>query len=129
MESSHRLTVVHGVEGGDLVDTHRRHLQQAGYLVHDAKACEAMLALAEIEKRHHGGFLVLRGIALEDFGHELLVDGIEFKRNLRVIVRGISVLEKNSKRQDLEFCEGRGGGRTTCRASLLMQALVERNRH
>ena len=55
-----------------------------------------MLALAEIEKRHHGGFLVLWGVALEDFGDELLVDGIELKGNLQVILRGISVLRKTS---------------------------------
>lgn len=96
MKSSHRCTVIHGVERGNLIDTHRRHLQQPGNLIHDTDACEAVLALAKVEKRHHGGFLILWGVALEDFGDELLTDGIEFKGNLRVIVWGISMLRKTS---------------------------------
>lgn len=48
-ELAHRSPVVHGVEGGDLVDSHRRHLEEAGYLVHDADAGEAVLSLAKVE--------------------------------------------------------------------------------
>lgn len=92
MKSSHRVTVVHGVERGDLVDTHWGHLQQPRDLIHDTYTREAVLALAQVEKRHHGGFLVLRRVALEDFGDELLVDGIELKGNFRVILWCISVL-------------------------------------
>ena len=56
--------VVHGIEGGDLVDAGRGHLEQAGDLVHDADRGEAVLALAEVQQRHDGGLLVLRRIPL-----------------------------------------------------------------
>lgn len=62
VESPHGVTVVHGVERRHLVDTHGRHLQYPGYLVHDTDASEAVLPLPEIEQGHHGGLLILRGI-------------------------------------------------------------------
>lgn len=46
VKAPYRLPVVHGVEGGNFVDAHRGHLEQAGDFVHDADAGEAMLALA-----------------------------------------------------------------------------------
>ena len=143
MEPSHRLAVVHGVERGDLVDPHRRHLQQPRHIVHDADAREAVLALAQVEKRHHGRFLVLRRVALEDLGDELLVGGVELKGDLRVVLRAVSVL-KSRKEKDLvsarervrffffffrqENCANGGQKRTTCRASLPRQAVAVRNR-
>lgn len=38
-----------------------------------------MLSLAQVEEGHHGCFLVLRGITLEDLGDDFLADGIEFE--------------------------------------------------
>jgi len=38
-----------------------------------------MLPLTQVEEGHNGGFFVLRGIAFEDLGDELLVDRIEFE--------------------------------------------------
>ena len=91
-------SVVHGVEGGDLVDTHRRHLEETGDLVHDAYAGETVLSLAEVEQRHDGGLFGVWGVSGEDFLHELLIDGVEFEGNVEVVVRGISVLESWSAR-------------------------------
>lgn len=54
--------VVHGVESGNLVDAHGRHLEETRNLVHDAETGESVLALAEVEDRHHGGLLVLRRV-------------------------------------------------------------------
>ena len=51
-----------------------------------------MLSLAEIEEGHHSCLLVLRWVPLEDLGDELLVDGIEFERNLRIVIGCITVL-------------------------------------
>lgn len=93
MKLSNRLTVIHGVEGGNLVNTHWWHIQPARNLVHDTDAGEAVLALAEIEEGHHRGLFVLWGIAFKDFGDEFFVDVIEFKRYRRVIDGGISMLE------------------------------------
>jgi hypothetical protein len=45
---AHGSSVVHGVERGNLVHSHRRHLKKTGDLVHDADAGEAVLALAEV---------------------------------------------------------------------------------
>lgn len=93
MKPPHRIAVVHGVERGHLIHPHRRHLQQPRDLIHDAYTREAVLPLAQVEKRHHGRFLVLRGVALEDFGDEFLVDGIELEGDFRVVLWGISVLK------------------------------------
>jgi hypothetical protein len=59
VELARGVPVVHGVERGDLVYTHGWHLQYPCNLIHDADTGEAMLALAEVEQRHDGGFLVL----------------------------------------------------------------------
>lgn len=59
VELPDRLAVVHGVEGRNLVNAHGWHFQPACDFVHDADAGEAVLALAEIEEGHHGGFLIL----------------------------------------------------------------------
>jgi hypothetical protein len=93
VEFANGRAVVHGVERGDLVNAGRGHLEKSGHLVHDGDGGKAVLALAEIEKRHHGGFLVLGRVSLEDLGHELLILGGEFKRDVWVVVGGVSVLE------------------------------------
>ena len=93
MEAAHRRAVVHGVEGRDLVHPHGRHLQDLRDGVHDADAGEAVLALAEVEERHHGRFLVLRRVAFEDLVDQLLVDGVELEGDGRVVVGGVAVLD------------------------------------
>lgn len=87
------IPVVHGVESGNLVDTHWGHLEEAGDLVHDADAGEAVLSLAEVEQGHDGGLFVLWRVSAQDFLHELLVDGIEFEGDVEVVVRGVAVLQ------------------------------------
>jgi hypothetical protein len=84
--------VVHGIKRGHLVDAHRRHLEDAGDFVHDADGGKSVLALAEVEERHHGGFLVLRRVALEDLGDDGLVGGREFEGDVGVVVGGVAVL-------------------------------------
>lgn len=91
-ELAHGSAVVHGIEGGNLVDTHGRHLEQAGDFVHDADAGEAVLALAEVEQGHDGGLLVLGRIALEDLGDDGLILLVELERDVGVVVGGIAVL-------------------------------------
>jgi hypothetical protein len=85
--------VVHGVEGGNLIDAHRGHLEQARDLVHDGDAGEAVLALAEIEERHDGGLLVLWRVALEDFGDDGLILLAKFERDGGVVVGRVAMLE------------------------------------
>ena len=92
VESAHWIPVVHGIECGHLIHSHWRHLQYPSYLVHDADACEAMLALAEVEQRHYSGFLVLAGIPRQHFLHELLILGIELEGNVEVVLRSVTVL-------------------------------------
>ena len=57
-----------------------------------------MLALAEVEEGHHGCFFVLRGVAFEDFGDELLVDGVELEGDGGVVFGAVAVLETGSVR-------------------------------
>lgn len=52
-----------------------------------------MLALAQIEKGHDGGLLVLRGVALEDLIDEFEVLLGELEGDGRVVGGGIAVLE------------------------------------
>lgn len=55
------------------------------------------MALAEVEERHHGGFLVLRWVAFEDFADEGFVLGGEFEGDGGVVVRGVAVLERGGR--------------------------------
>jgi hypothetical protein len=73
--------VVHGVECRDLVHTHGWHLEEARNLVHDTDAAETVLALTEVEQRHNGGLLVLRGVAGDNLLDELLILLRELERN------------------------------------------------
>jgi len=92
VEPAHGIPVVHCVEGGDLVDTHGRHLQKPGYLIHDADAAEAVLALTEVEQRHYCGLLVLGGISGQDLFDELLILRCELEGDAGVVDRGIAML-------------------------------------
>ena len=91
-ELAHGGPVIHGVEGGDLVDAHGGHLEQAGDLIHDADGGEAVLALAEVEQRHDGGLLVLGRVALEDLLDDGLVLLAERERDVGVVVGRVPVL-------------------------------------
>jgi len=53
-----------------------------------------MLSLSEVQDRHHGRFLVLGRVALEDFFNELVVLLRELERDVRIVLRGVSVLDK-----------------------------------
>jgi hypothetical protein len=84
--------VVHCVEGSDLVDSARRHFEDASDLVHDGDGSEAVLALAQVEQGHDGGLLVLGRIPLEDLGDERLILRVKLERDIWVVVGGVSVL-------------------------------------
>jgi hypothetical protein len=84
--------VVHGVEGGDLVDPHGGHLKDAGDLVHDADAGEAVLALSEVQQRHDGRLLVLWWVPLEDLGDDGFIFGGKFEGDAGVVVGCVSML-------------------------------------
>jgi hypothetical protein len=86
------VSVVHGVESGNLVDAHGGHFQSAGDLVHDADTAETVLALAKVEQGHDGGLLVLRRVSAEDFLNELLVLGIESEGDVEVVLWCVAVL-------------------------------------
>lgn len=94
VEPAHGVAVVHGVESGDLVDAHGRHLEDARDLVHDADAGEAVLPLAEVEQRHDGGLLVLAGVAGQHFLDELLILGVELEGDVEVVVGSVAVLRR-----------------------------------
>lgn len=92
VEFARRIPIVHGVECGDLINTHGRHLQYPRDLVHDTDAGESVLALAKVEERHHGGLFVLRGVPGYDLLDELLVLGRELEWDVRIVLRCIAVL-------------------------------------
>jgi hypothetical protein len=91
VELADRVPVVHGIERGHLVDTHRRHLKQPRHLVHDADAREAVLSLAKVEQRHYGGLLVLRGVSGQHLLDELLILWCKLERDGRVVDGRIAV--------------------------------------
>lgn len=86
------FAVVHGVESGDLVNTHRGHLEHTSDFIHDAYAGEAVLTLAQIQQRHDGGLLVLWWVALKDLIDECEVLVGELERDGGVVVRAVAVL-------------------------------------
>lgn len=92
MEPPHRIPVIHCVESRDLVHAHRRHLQDARHLIHDADTREAVLPLPEIEQGHHGGFFVLQRVAFEDLGDEFLVQGGEAEGYGGVVLGAVAML-------------------------------------
>lgn len=73
------ITVIHGIEGCDFVDAHGRDFDEARDFVHYRNGTEAVLALADVKKRHDGCFFVLRGVTEEDFVYELEICFIELK--------------------------------------------------
>lgn len=89
---ANRLAVVHGVEGRDLVNAHRGHLEHASDLVHDTDAGEAVLALTEVKKGHDSTLLVLGRVALEDLIGECEVLLRKLERDGRVVLGAVAVL-------------------------------------
>lgn len=92
MEFSNRRSVVHGVEGSNLVDTGWRHLEDTGNLVHNANGGETVLALAEVQHRHHGCLLVLWRVSLDDFGNDGFILRGELEGDVWVVVGCVPVL-------------------------------------
>lgn len=96
VELAHGRTVVHCVEGGDLVDAHRGHFEQASDLVHDADGRETVLALTEVENGHDGGLLVLGRVPLEDLGDDGLILAVELEGDIGVVVGRVTMLQDSS---------------------------------
>jgi hypothetical protein len=92
MELARGVAVVHGVESSDLVYTHWWHLQYPRNLVHDADACESVLALAKVEEWHNGGLLVLGRVPGDNLLDELQVLGCELEGDVRIVLGCIAVL-------------------------------------
>ena len=80
MEAPDRIPIIHRVEGCDLVDTHRWHLENPCDFFHDTDTCKTMLPLAKVEEGHHGGFFILGRVAFKNFLDKLLVNFIEGER-------------------------------------------------
>jgi hypothetical protein len=51
-----------------------------------------VLALPEVEDRHDGGLLVLRGVFLEDLGDDGLILSVELEGDIGVVVGCVAVL-------------------------------------
>ena len=92
MIPAHRTPIVHCVKRSHLVHPHRRHLQPARNLVHNAQTRKAMLSLAEIKQGHDGGLFVLWRVPLQDLGDEGLIDAVEGEGDVGVVVGCIAVL-------------------------------------
>ena len=77
------LPVEHGVECGHLIDTHGRHSQEIGHIVHNANARPSLiLALTEIKKWDDCSLFVLRWIARNNILRALQILSIKFEGNL-----------------------------------------------
>lgn len=97
------LAVEHGVESGDLVYAHRRHLEELGDIVHDRdRDPTRVLALTEVEQWDDGGLLVLLGVVRDDLLCHLLVLLVKLKGDIGVVVVGVAV-------------DKEGVGRASCR--------------
>ena len=92
MIPANRTSIVHGVERRHLVHPHWRHLQYPRHLIHDTDTREPMLPLSQVQQGHHRRLLILAGVPAEHLLDKLLVVGIEFEGNVRVVDWGISML-------------------------------------
>lgn len=122
-------SVVHGVEGSHFIDAHWWHFQYPGNLIHDADAREAVLALSEVEERHHGGLFVLGRVSGEDLLDELLILRSEFERYGRIVLGCVTVLRFISHAIGGEGRGGKGELHTTIRLSLRAGAVMLKARH
>lgn len=123
-ELSDRGTVVHGVERGDFVNTLGRHLEQAGDLVHDADAGEAVLALAEVEDGHDGSLLVLRGVSLEDLFDDGLVLLVKLERDIGIVIGRVAVLQKKERKKLARMFLSRGSAASASKERPLADPIV-----
>jgi hypothetical protein len=92
MISTNRSSIIHSIEGSNLINTHWWHLQHPSNLVHNADACEPMLSLSNIKQWHYCGLLVLWWVSGEDLLNELLILCGELKGYRGIIVVGVAVL-------------------------------------
>lgn len=88
-----RIPIIHRIKSRHLIDSHRRHLKDPRNLIHHTQRRETCLALTEVQKWHHGGFLVLWGVAGEDLADDGLVLGGEGEGDGGVVLGSVAVLE------------------------------------
>lgn len=91
------LAVVHSVKSGNFVNAHGGHLQHASDFIHDADASETVLALTQVQQRHHGGLLVLGRVALQNLIDDFEVLLRELERKGRVVLGLVAVLCRSEK--------------------------------
>ena len=85
--------IEHCVKGGDLVHTHGRHLEQLCDMVHGRDREPApCLPLGEVERRDHGGLLVVLGVLFHDLVKLALVVRVKLERHVWVVVGRVAVL-------------------------------------
>ena len=89
----HGIPIIHRIKRRHLINSHRRHLQNPRHLVHHAQTSKSSLSLAEVEKWHNGGFLVLGWVARQDLFDDGLVLGGELEGDGGVVFGGVAVLE------------------------------------
>lgn len=94
-----RIPIIHGIKSRHLIDSHWRHLEDPRNLIHHTQTSETRLALAEVEKWHHGGFLVLWWVAGKDLADDGLVLGGEGEGDGGVVLGGVAVLS-----EELAWC-------------------------
>ena len=87
-----RIPVIHRIKSRHLIDSHRRHLEDSGNLIHNRQARESGLTLPQVEQRHHCGLLVLRWVAGEDLLYDRLVLSGEFEGDGGVVFGRVAVL-------------------------------------
>lgn len=107
---SDRFAVEHGVERSDLVNAHRRHLEQLGNVVHDRNGNPTrVLSLTEIEQWNNGSLFVLLRVVRDDFLCLLLVLLVEFEGNVGVVIVGVTVNEERVGRTSCRSGDGSDG--------------------
>lgn len=85
------MSHVHGIEGGNLIHSHRRHVQHLGHVVHYRDGGKAQLTLAQVQQWHASTFFVLRWVFGDDLVGSLQVLGSELKGELLAVFLGVSV--------------------------------------
>lgn len=87
--------IEHGVEGGDLVDLHRLHIENFGDFVHCGQSKEVIVLLLRDEQgRDACRLLIVRGVLVEQLLYLLVVLFSELEWRVLVVVLSVPVVSK-----------------------------------
>lgn len=112
MHFTHRLSLEHGIERGNFIDSHWGNFQNSSNFIHNSNGAVSKLTLTKIEEGHDGSLLVVRRILGNGFINFGLVLSIEGKFGIGIVggcvtVHALNVMMSlDGSREDGSRCCG-----------------------